>query len=85
MVLHRQTHVTVSVPTLAVCLMLTEREREHEYSDCVWGVCDCAYACGKGEEVGVRGQEEDDTNAKGKAAIKAQSAHPLPPISVRGV
>lgn len=37
------------------------------------------------EEVSVRGQEEDSTNAKGKAAIKAQSAHPLPPISVRRV
>ena len=29
-------------------------------------------------------RREDATNAKGKAAIKAQSAHPLPPISVRG-
>lgn len=28
---------------------------------------------------------EEAANAKGKAAIKAQSAHPLPPISVGGV
>lgn len=39
--------------------------------------------CERGEELGVRGQgREEDKKAKGKAAIKAQSAHPLPPISV---
>lgn len=57
--------------------------------DCVWSecacvcVCVCIHVCERGEELGVRGQgREEDTKAKGKAAIKAQSAHPLPPISV---
>lgn len=49
--------------------------------DCAWSECACV--CERGEELGVRGQgREEDTKAKGKAAIKAQSAHPLPPISV---
>lgn len=51
--------------------------------DCAWSECACVCVCERGEELGVRGQRrEEDTKAKGKAAIKAQSAHPLPPISV---
>ncbi len=37
----------------------------------------------KGSMSGDR--REEGTNAEGKAAIKAQSAHPLPPIRVGGV
>lgn len=77
-----KTHVTVSVPTLAVCLMLSESEAEHARLT-VLGANVRVCVCERGEELGVRGQgREEDTKAKGKAAIKAQSAHPLPPISV---
>ncbi len=42
-----KTHATVSVPTLAVCLMLTEREAERERL-AVFGVrvCVCMCVCG---------------------------------------
>ncbi len=51
-----KTHATVSVPTLAVCLMLTERETERERL-AVFGVNVCVYVCvcEKGED--VMGQE----------------------------
>lgn len=48
----------------------------------------CLYLCGKkgeGAAVSAGHSREEGANAKGKAAIKAQSAHPLPPISVGGV
>lgn len=53
---------------------------------CVWSAC--LYLCEKkGEGAAVSGGDsgEEGANAKGKAAIKAQSAHPLPPISAGGV
>lgn len=77
-----KTHVTVSVPTLVVCLMLSESEAEHARLT-VLGANVRVCVCERREKLGVRGQgREEDTKAKGKAAIKAQSAHPLPPISV---
>lgn len=64
--------------------MLTEKETEHERL-AVFGVSECMFVCEKGKkwvsgDGGGGGQ--NGTNAKGKAAIKAQSTHPLPPISV---
>lgn len=72
----------MSAATLAVCLMLTEREAEHE-GLAVFGVSVCVQKRGGCGCQGTGGRMVQ--NAKGKAAIKAQSAHPLPPISVRGV
>lgn len=54
-----KTHATVSVPTFVVCLMLTERETEHERL-AVFGlsVCVCEVVLKGGLCVSVKGQEE---------------------------
>lgn len=74
----------VSAHSVRCCLMLTERETEHERL-AVFGASVFMYVCEKWRKWVSGDGREDGTNAKGKAAIKAQSAHPLPPISVRGV